>query len=142
MAVDDATVNDAITAPVQDDTKKGPDAVLESDSSSYSEKGRSRIKEFNECAFDTTEDPRFYKPIPEYEGIHRWDPDFDWTEEEEKRIIRKVSPISPSYTQRRVKTDAKFRLRSIGESAHLPASPFSRSSSIVVMSSKPCLIIC
>ncbi|PLN82261.1 MFS general substrate transporter [Aspergillus taichungensis] len=37
-----------------------------------------------------TEDPRFYKPISTYEGIHRWDPHFDWTPEEEKRLIRKI----------------------------------------------------
>ncbi|CEL07267.1 Putative Permease of the major facilitator superfamily [Aspergillus calidoustus] len=87
MAVNDAT----LTVPVEDETKKGPDAVLESDSSSISgSRVRARYKQFDECAFDTTEDPRYYKPIPEYEGIHRWDPDFDWSPEEEKRLIRKV----------------------------------------------------
>ncbi|KAL2838844.1 major facilitator superfamily domain-containing protein [Aspergillus pseudodeflectus] len=87
MAVNDAT----LTVPVEDETKKGPDAVLESDSSSISgSRERARYKQFDECAFDTTEDPRYYKPIPEYEGIHRWDPDFDWSPEEEKRLIRKV----------------------------------------------------
>ncbi|EAW09385.1 putative transporter [Aspergillus clavatus NRRL 1] len=44
----------------------------------------------SDAAFDTSEDPRYYKPIPTYEGIHRWDPDFEWTEEEEKRLIRKI----------------------------------------------------
>ncbi|KAL3453604.1 major facilitator superfamily domain-containing protein [Aspergillus insuetus] len=87
MAVNDATP----TVPVQDETKKSPDAVLESDSSStLGSRERARYKQFDECAFDTTEDPRYYKPIPEYEGIHRWDPDFDWSPEEEKRLIRKI----------------------------------------------------
>ncbi|KAL3457859.1 major facilitator superfamily domain-containing protein [Aspergillus heterothallicus] len=91
MAVNDATVGDTTTLPVQDEIKKSPDAVLESDSSSSSgSRERSRYKQFDECAFDTTEDPRYYKPIPEYEGIHRWDPDFDWSPEEEKRLIRKI----------------------------------------------------
>lgn len=94
MAIDDATVVNEISttaAPVDDETKKGPDAIIDSDvSSSLEGKDRRRFKEFNESAFEQTEDPRFYKPIPEYEGIHRWDPDFDWTEEEEKRLIRKV----------------------------------------------------
>lgn len=44
-------------------------------------------------AFDATEDPRYYKPIPTYEGIHRWDPEFEWTEEEEKKVVRKVSGL-------------------------------------------------
>ncbi|KAL5001224.1 major facilitator superfamily domain-containing protein [Aspergillus recurvatus] len=91
MAIDDATVGNQITAPVDDETKKGPDAVVESAASSDAgNKDRRRFKEYNEAAFDQSEDPRFYKPIPEYEGIHRWDPDFDWTEEEEKRLVRKV----------------------------------------------------
>lgn len=32
-----------------------------------------------------------YKPIPEYEGAHRYDPHFEWTENEEKRLVRRVS---------------------------------------------------
>ncbi|KAJ5215205.1 permease of the major facilitator superfamily [Penicillium cinerascens] len=41
-------------------------------------------------AFDQTEGPEFYKPIDEYEGLHRWDPDFVWDEHEERRIVRKL----------------------------------------------------
>ncbi|KAL2838267.1 major facilitator superfamily domain-containing protein [Aspergillus pseudoustus] len=40
--------------------------------------------------FNSVEDHRFYKPIDSYEGLHRWDPDFEWTPEEEKRIVRKI----------------------------------------------------
>ncbi len=32
----------------------------------------------------------FYEPIPEYEGRHRYDPSAEWTEKEEKRLVRKV----------------------------------------------------
>lgn len=38
---------------------------------------------------------RFYEPIPEFEGRHRWDPRAEWTEDEEKRLIRKVSTYFP-----------------------------------------------
>lgn len=31
-----------------------------------------------------------YEPIPEYEGRHRYDPKAQWTEEEEKRLVRKL----------------------------------------------------
>lgn len=34
---------------------------------------------------------KFYAPIPEYEGRHRWDPTAEWTEAEEKRLVRRVS---------------------------------------------------
>ncbi|KAL2008789.1 hypothetical protein VTN00DRAFT_6983 [Thermoascus crustaceus] len=43
-----------------------------------------------EGTFEATEDVRYYKPISTYEGIHRWDPEFEWTEEEEKKIVRKI----------------------------------------------------
>lgn len=32
-----------------------------------------------------------YEPIPEYEGKHRYDPTAEWTEKEEKKLVRKVS---------------------------------------------------
>ena len=41
-------------------------------------------------AWDQVDDPRFYKPIDTYEGIHRWDPEVEWTPEEEKKLVRKV----------------------------------------------------
>lgn len=31
-----------------------------------------------------------YKPIDTYEGRHRYDPDFEWEPEEERRVVRKV----------------------------------------------------
>jgi hypothetical protein len=31
-----------------------------------------------------------YKPVQTYEGIHRYDPDFEWELAEEKRVVRKV----------------------------------------------------
>jgi hypothetical protein len=34
-----------------------------------------------------------FRPIDSYEGLHRWDPDFQWTEQEEKKIVRKVSVL-------------------------------------------------
>lgn len=32
----------------------------------------------------------YYKPIARYEGIHRYDPSFDWEPTEEKKVVRKV----------------------------------------------------
>jgi len=31
-----------------------------------------------------------YKPIDTYEGIHRFDPEFEWEPEEEKKVVRKI----------------------------------------------------
>ena len=33
---------------------------------------------------------RYYEPIDSYEGKHRWDPEAEWTEKEEKQVIRKL----------------------------------------------------
>lgn len=33
---------------------------------------------------------KFYEPIPEYEGRHRWDPTAEWTPAEEKKLVRRV----------------------------------------------------
>ncbi|KAL3471244.1 major facilitator superfamily domain-containing protein [Aspergillus californicus] len=40
--------------------------------------------------FNSSEDRRYYRPIDSYEGLHRWDPDFEWTEKEERKIVRKI----------------------------------------------------
>jgi hypothetical protein len=31
-----------------------------------------------------------YEPIEKYEGKHRYDPQFEWTEKEEKKLVRRV----------------------------------------------------
>lgn len=87
MSSEDGKGPATTVAPVKHDD----DAKIQSGSSSSSlEATEGQIRSVEECAFDMTEDPRFYKPISTYEGIHRWDPHFDWTPEEEKRLIRKV----------------------------------------------------
>lgn len=45
----------------------------------------------NGVTFDTAGlKARLYKPIEKYEGKHRYDPDFDWEPEEERKVVRKV----------------------------------------------------
>jgi hypothetical protein len=41
-------------------------------------------------AFESTGLEEYYKPIASYEGIHRFDPDFKWEPEEERKIVRTV----------------------------------------------------
>jgi hypothetical protein len=31
-----------------------------------------------------------YKPVDTYEGLHRYDPDFEWEPAEERKVVRKV----------------------------------------------------
>lgn len=76
------------------DAFKDPSAVQVTGESAYSTSSAGENtgpKKPQDSAFAGTEDPRYYRPIDAYEGLHRWDPYFDWTEQEEKRIVRKVS---------------------------------------------------
>lgn len=66
---------------------------VSSTSESSQEDPRGEVKNI-ESTFGL-DDPRYSKPIPEYEGAHRWDPEFDWTEKEEKAIVRKVCCEAP-----------------------------------------------
>jgi hypothetical protein len=87
MAADDVKGASALEGY---DTKAFPKSIAAEASSSSLSSDEPRRHKDGDAAFDTSEDPRYYKPIPTYEGFHRWDPDFEWTEEEEKRLIRKV----------------------------------------------------
>jgi hypothetical protein len=49
-----------------------------------------RLKHTGDTTFDNAEGVRFYKPMPKYEGLHRWDPKFEWKPEEEKKLVKKV----------------------------------------------------
>lgn len=40
--------------------------------------------------FDTINNSSLYKPIEQYEGMHRYDPKFQWEPKEEQRLVRKV----------------------------------------------------
>ncbi|KAJ5624293.1 hypothetical protein N7510_000602 [Penicillium lagena] len=82
---------DSKTVPDNEETKAAAAVSAKSGSStSLSVTGRRGQYKDIDSTFDTTEDPRYYKPIPDYEGIHRWDPEFEWTEEEEKKVVRKI----------------------------------------------------
>jgi len=41
-------------------------------------------------AYASGGDTRYYEPIDSYEGKHRWDPKADWSEKEEKHVVRKL----------------------------------------------------
>jgi hypothetical protein len=41
----------------------------------------------------------YYLPIDSYEGRHRFDPTFQWTQAEEKKLVRKVTALKSIRTQ-------------------------------------------
>lgn len=54
----------------------------------------------DDATFDNAAGVRYYKPMSQYEGLHRWDPDFEWEEAEEQKVIRKVTePSMPNFQQ-------------------------------------------
>jgi len=56
--------------------------------------------------FETSGLEPYYKPIDKYEGRHRYDPDFGWEPEEEKRVVRKVSLVQNDIISRDPRTRA------------------------------------
>ncbi|KAF2256808.1 MFS general substrate transporter [Trematosphaeria pertusa] len=50
-----------------------------------------KTRERSGVTFDTAGlGPQLYKPIEKYEGKHRYDPDFEWEPEEERKVVRKI----------------------------------------------------
>lgn len=43
-----------------------------------------------EITFARGGNEHFYAPNEKYEGFHRYDPNFQWSEQEEKQLIRRV----------------------------------------------------
>lgn len=92
MAIEE--VKSTATGPESHESKTPRNAAVATGSStSLSDDEPRQPKVPEDCTFDTTEDPDLYRPISTYEGIHRWDPDFEWTEQEEKKLIKKVNAI-------------------------------------------------
>jgi hypothetical protein len=67
--------------------KDSPGTSNQGDSDKEWQKTEHQVRE---GTFDAVEGHHFYRPIDSYEGLHRWDPEFEWTEDEEKKIVRKV----------------------------------------------------
>lgn len=44
--------------------------------------------------FDTAGLDDYYKPMDQYEGLHRFDPKFEWEPSEERKVVRKVYHLS------------------------------------------------
>lgn len=44
----------------------------------------------NDTTFLRAEGEEGYIPIDKYEGRHRWDPNFEWEPDEEKKIVRRI----------------------------------------------------
>ena len=86
-----ATTRGSQDAPM--DTKEGyaPDPMVEDDNSSTSS-GNNSQKTFLATGHEASE---AYMPIAKYEGRHRYDPSFRWTEDEEKKLVRKVRIKAP-----------------------------------------------
>ncbi|KAK6428017.1 hypothetical protein LTR95_015845, partial [Oleoguttula sp. CCFEE 5521] len=70
-----------------------PDSKEITDTSSGSEVVHDLFKPKGgrEATFDaSSSEVSFYAPIESYEGIHRYDPKFEWEPQEERRIVRKI----------------------------------------------------
>lgn len=71
---------------------KGPEVevTISESGSDYSSKAVGVQKQHRGEAYAEGGSTKFYEPIPEYEGRHRWDPTAEWTPSEEKKLVRTV----------------------------------------------------
>ena len=69
-----------------------PEALTESLTSSKEDIETNVIKDIDQSVFSDTQAARYYQPIENYEGRHRFDPNAIWSDEEEKKLVRRVSP--------------------------------------------------
>ena len=56
-------------------------------------KGEAHVAENNiqQSVIADSQAAEFYEPIEKYEGRHRFDPNATWSEEEERKLVRRVS---------------------------------------------------
>lgn len=66
---------------VQGDLKAFPEALITEPSF---------FRRTGSKTFESESLSSYHKPIESYEGYHRYDPDFQWEEKEEKRVVRRV----------------------------------------------------
>ncbi|KAH6695358.1 major facilitator superfamily domain-containing protein [Plectosphaerella plurivora] len=69
---------------------QGSQKRVESDSDSPRDIEARVVKAKGDIVFAGGASDRLYEPIPEYEGRHRYDPTAEWTEEEEKKLVKKL----------------------------------------------------
>lgn len=75
---------------VEIDSKTGEIQATTSESDSDNNTSLGNLQQARGQAYAEGGLTKFYVPIPEYEGRHRWDPRAEWTPAEEKRLVRKV----------------------------------------------------
>lgn len=69
---------------------KDPELVKGAYETTSSNLSSVRLGESEGGVFATGGNIDSYKPIDEYEGAHRYDPYYEWTEKEEKKLVRRV----------------------------------------------------
>lgn len=67
--------------------------------SSLSSQGYTPDNNNDGSVFSDSRAAEFYEPIEKYEGRHRFDPRATWSDEEERKLIRKVTKL---YTDRSI----------------------------------------
>ena len=68
----------------------GYDVMFDSETAHAKRATRLSIVENINNPYEAAEAEEFYKPIEGYEGTHRFDPHSTWSQEEEKKLVRKV----------------------------------------------------
>lgn len=71
--------------------------VLNSETGSTDALSESLKQHISSIAIGNSDLARFHVPIDAYEGKHRFDPDAEWTAEEERVLVRRVCDTTLKY---------------------------------------------
>ena len=75
---------------------QGYDTMFDSENAHAKEAHRGSVVGNINNPFEAVEAEEFYKPVQGYEGTHRFDPHATWTQEEERKLVRRVCIIQPA----------------------------------------------
>ena len=56
------------------------------------------------ATFETVGNESYYTPVDNYEGKHRYDPNFEWEPKEERKLVRKVWICSSTIDGRKLQS--------------------------------------
>lgn len=100
------------------------------------------LRNKDRTTFDNESLESFYKPTADYEGLHRYDPEFSWEPQEERKLVRKVSGFAMAPSLGSLDDYRSHLRRSTTKSAPGSASCSLLSNSTEATSLKPCRTTC
>lgn len=106
-----------MAAPPVDQKQVPVSQDADSGSSQLSKQDRPSYGSYEDHPFSDRVAAQYWRDVydkAEYEGRHRFDPEYTWTAQEEKKLVRKVNAQSPSSQQDLTTRTARLQNHAVG----------------------------